>query len=41
MLVAMRAYEIVTGDKDFPQGNGTAGCSQQKCHQRANNTITE
>ena len=40
MIVAMRAYNIVTGDELFPEGNGsTARTLQKEWHQRANDPI--
>jgi len=40
VLVAMRAYNILTGDELFPEGNGSAARTLQKeWHQRANDAI--
>jgi len=40
VIVAMRAYNIVTGDELFPEGNGsTARTLQKEWHQRANDPI--
>jgi hypothetical protein len=40
VLVAMREYNIVTGDELFPKGNGPAARTlQQVWHQRANYAI--
>jgi len=41
-LVAMRAYDIVTGDELLPQGNGSAARTLQKeWHRRANDAIAQ
>jgi len=40
VVIAMRVYNIVTGDELFPEGNGSAACTLQKeWHQRANDAI--
>jgi hypothetical protein len=42
VLVAMRAYSIVTGDKLLPEGNRSAAHTLQKeWHQRANAAIAQ
>ena len=42
MLVAMRAYNSVPGDKLLPEGNGSAASTLQKeWDQRANDAIAQ
>ena len=42
VLVAMRAYDIVTGDELLPEGNGSAARTLQKeWHRRANDAIAQ
>ena len=42
MLLTMRAFNIVTGDKLLPEGNGPAARTLQKeWHQRANDAIAQ
>ena len=42
VLIAIRAYSIVTGDELFPEGNGSAACTRQKeWHQRVNDAIVQ
>jgi len=40
VLIAMKAYNIVTRNKLFPEGNRSAACTLQKeWHQKANDVI--
>jgi hypothetical protein len=42
MLVAMRAYNIVTGDELLPEGNRSVACTLHKeWHQKANDAIAQ